>query len=79
MGNGVHTAGGRSGNDNHYIEHHERANKPMGMFQKKVKLLRKVYIENCCETQTFNFTFLFYIFRLDGQIKTAVSANTTGI
>lgn len=38
MGNGAHTAGGRSGNDNHYVEHHERGNKPLHMFQKKVKL-----------------------------------------
>lgn len=39
LGNGLHTAGGRSGNDNHYIEQHERGNKALGMFQKKVNFL----------------------------------------
>lgn len=36
LGDGIHTAGGRSGNDNHYVEQHERGNKALGMFQKKV-------------------------------------------
>lgn len=38
LGNGIYTAGGRSGNDKHYIQHHERASKPLGVFQKKVNL-----------------------------------------
>jgi hypothetical protein len=42
LGNGEHRAGGRSGNDKHYIEQHERGNKKTGQFQKKVKVSR------CC-------------------------------
>jgi hypothetical protein len=38
LGNGEHRAGGRSGNDKHYIEQHERGNKLLGVFQKKVKV-----------------------------------------
>lgn len=37
MGNGIHTAGGRSGNDNHYVEQHEKGDKALKKFQKKVK------------------------------------------
>lgn len=40
MGNGIHTAGGRSGNDKHYVEQHERRNDPLKIFQKKVKKIR---------------------------------------
>lgn len=38
LGNGEHRAGGRFGNENHYIEQHERGNKKLGVFQKKVKV-----------------------------------------
>jgi hypothetical protein len=37
LGNGIHTAGGRSGNDNHYVEQHEKGDKALKKFQKKVK------------------------------------------
>ncbi|KAL7048798.1 hypothetical protein ACKWTF_003491 [Chironomus riparius] len=37
LGNGEHRAGGRVGNDKHYIEQHERGSKVTGTFQKKVK------------------------------------------
>lgn len=37
FGDGIHTAGGRLGNDNHYIEQHEKAHNGLGLFQKKVK------------------------------------------
>lgn len=39
LGKGIHTAGGRVGNDNHYIEQHERKHEGLGLFQKKVRLV----------------------------------------
>lgn len=73
LGNGIHTAGGRSGNDNHYVEQHERGDKALKKFQKKVK---------SCQLKNNKFSFSDFFFsssRLDGQTSTVASVNTIGI
>lgn len=55
LGNGAHRAGGRLGNDKHYIEQHERGNKNMGAFQKKVKVSQP-------KKKIITITMEFYLF-----------------